>query len=165
MKHQERTDRFTAVEDRFLDYVLHDQNGEKIGKVDALFLDENDQPEYIGVKVGFLGTRSTLIPMYLARVDEEGRRIEVSVDKAQAKEGPAFDEDEDITPEYEQRVYSHYDLQRSQTDGERDDYGEYYGDEADKRTGEVGPGMKMGDTKTGGRVLASRLTRHRRRGH
>jgi sporulation protein YlmC with PRC-barrel domain len=42
MKHQERTDRFTAIEDKYAGYEVYDRNGEKIGKVDDLFLDEND---------------------------------------------------------------------------------------------------------------------------
>ncbi len=142
-----RTDRFTALEDQYAGYTVYDRQGEKIGKVDDLFVDENDQPEYIGVKMGFLGTRSTLIPMEIAKVDEGNRRIEVSVDEAQTKDGPAFDDDEEITPEYEERVYSHYGLQRAHTYGERGGYGQYYGDE--EREGEVGPGMRMGDTETG----------------
>src|SRR5829696_1734720 len=130
---EQRSDRFTAIEDQYAGYEVYDRNGEKIGKVDDLFLDENDQPEYIGVKMGFLGLEGTsLIPWEIARVDENDHRIEVSVDKAQAKDGPAFNDDRDITPEYEERVYSHYGLQRAQTDGERGGYGEYYGDEVGK---------------------------------
>ena len=146
---EQRSDRFTAIEDQYEGYEVYDRNGEKIGKVDDLFVDEHDQPEYIGVKMGFLGTRSTLIPWEVARVDENDQRIEVSVDKAQAKEGPSFNDDEDITPEYEEQVYSHYGLQRAQTGGERGGYGEYYGDETDERSGKVGPGMREGDTETG----------------
>ena len=143
---EQRSDRFTAIEDQYADYTVYDRDGDKIGKVDDLFVDENDQPEYIGVKMGFLGTRSTLIPWEIATVDENDRRIEVSVDKAQAKEGPSFDDDEDITPDYEERVYSHYGLQRAQTGGEGSGYGDYYGDD---EAGKVGPGMREGDTETG----------------
>ncbi len=143
---EQRSDRFTAIEDQYADYTVYDRNGEKIGKVDDLFVDENDQPEYVGVKMGFLGTRSTLIPWEIARVDENDRRIEVSVDKATAKDGPSFDDDQDITPDYEEQVYSHYGLQRAQTGGERSGYGEYYGDD---EAGKVGPGMREGDTETG----------------
>src|SRR4028118_2119247 len=146
---EQRSDRFTAIEDQYADYTVYDRDGEKIGKVDDLFVDENDQPEYIGVKMGFLGTRSTLIPWEVATVDENDRRIEVSVDKATAKEGPSFDDDEDITPEYEEQVYSHYGLQRAQTGGERGGYSEYYGDETDERSGKVGPGMREGDIESG----------------
>src|SRR3712207_3181191 len=119
MEREHRSDRFTAIEDQYAGYEVYDRNAEKIGKVDDLFVDENDQPEYLGVKMGFLGLEGTsLIPWELTRVDEQGRRIEVSVDKAQVKDGPSFDDDRDITPEYEERVYSHYGLQRAQTNGE-----------------------------------------------
>src|ERR687893_281528 len=129
MEREQRSDRFTGIEDQYAGYEVYDRNGEKIGKVDDLFVNENDQPEYIGVKMGFLGTSSTLIPWDLARVDEEERRIEVSVDKAQAKEGPTFNDDEDITPEYENEVRSHYGVGgSSQESEERGGYGDYYGD-------------------------------------
>jgi uncharacterized protein (TIGR02271 family) len=143
---ENRSDRFTAIEDQYAGYEVYDRNGEKIGKVDDLFVDESDQPEYLGVKMGFLGLEGTsLIPWELTRVNEEGHRIEVSVDKAQVKEGPSFNDDRDITPEYEEQVYSHYGLQRGQTSGELGGYGEYYGDEP----GHVGPGIREGDTETG----------------
>ncbi len=133
---KERGDRFTEVEERYSRYDVYDPNGEKIGKVDDLFVDENDQPEYIGVKMGFLGTKSTLIPWEIARVDEERNLIEVSVDKDRAKDGPAFEDDQEITPEYENEVRSYYGLGSPQEE-EGDDqqqrgaYGEYY-DESDE---------------------------------
>ena len=143
---ENRSDRFTAIEDQYAGYEVYDRNGEKIGKVDDLFVDENDQPEYVGVKMGFLGLEGTsLIPWELTRANGEGHRIEVSVEKAQVKEGPSFNDDRDITPEYEEQVYSHYGLQRAQANGGRGGYGEYYGDEP----GHVGPGIREGDTETG----------------
>jgi uncharacterized protein (TIGR02271 family) len=143
---EERTDRFTALEDRFAGYTVYDANGEKIGKVDDLFVDENDQPEYIGVKMGLLGMSSTLIPWQLVTVDEASGRIDVSVDKDTAKNGPAFDDDKEITPEFEQQVSSYYGLQRADSAAERGAYGTYYGEE---ETGTTGPGMAMGDTESG----------------
>jgi uncharacterized protein (TIGR02271 family) len=138
---EERTDGFSAFEERFAGYEVYDQAGEKIGKVDDLFVDESDNPEYIGVKMGFLGTHSTLIPWQLATVDDTNRRIDVSVDKETAKNGPAFDDDREITPEYENEVYSYYGLQAAQGSEERGAYGAYYADEH--------PGVAMGDTEGG----------------
>ena len=131
MEREERTDRFTALEDRFADYEVYDPNGEKIGKVDDLFVDENDQPEYLGVKMGFLGTKSTLIPWEIASANEEQHRIEVSVEKDRAKDGPTFDDDQDITPEYENEVRSYYGLESLEASEEGGGYGEYY-DESDE---------------------------------
>jgi uncharacterized protein (TIGR02271 family) len=124
---EERTDRFSAFEDRFSGYEVYDQSGEKIGKVDDLFVDESDNPEYVGVKMGLLGTSSTLIPWQLATVDEASGRIDVSVDKETAKNGPAFNDDREITPEFENQVYSHYGLQRAITTEESGAYEVYQG--------------------------------------
>src|ERR687894_2117879 len=145
---EERSDRFTAIEDRFAGYEVYDQSGSKIGKIDDLFVDENDSPEYIGVKMGFLGTSSTLIPWQLATVDESKRRIEVSVDKDTAKSGPAFDDDREITPEYENQVYSYYGLSGTSNTEGSGSYGSYYSEQSTD-AGTVGPGMSMGDTESG----------------
>jgi uncharacterized protein (TIGR02271 family) len=146
MEYEERSDRFTAIEDRFAGYEVYDQSGSKIGKIDDLFVDESDQPEYIGVKMGFLGTSSTLIPWETVNsVDDEGRNVTVATDKETAKNGPSFDDDSEITPEFEQQVYSYYGLSRSENGN--GSYGSYYSDDTD--AGTVGPGMSMGDTETG----------------
>src|SRR5918994_4055543 len=101
LEHKARTETFTELEDRYAGYTVYDQDYEKIGKVDDLFVDGNDQPEYIGVKMGFLGTRSTLIPFQMATIDDERRAIVVSTEKDRAKNGPTFDDDMEITPEFE----------------------------------------------------------------
>ncbi len=152
--YEERTDRFMADED-YAGYTVHDNNGEKIGKVDDIFLDENDQPEYFGVKMGFLGTRSTLIPADIANIDRERGFVEVSQPKQKVKDGPAFDDDSEITPEYENEVRSYYGLGSVQQGSEqRGGYGDYYADEErqDREredSGKVGPGMREGDTDSG----------------
>src|ERR687898_444691 len=146
---EERSDRFTALEDRFAGYAVYDPAGEKIGKVDDLFVDQSDEPEYIGVKMGLLGTRSTLIPWdVVSTTDDEGRTITVDTDKDKAKNGPTFDDDREITPEFEEEVYSYYGLSRSSGSEGSGSYGSDYSDNGtEART--VGPGMSMGDTETG----------------
>jgi uncharacterized protein (TIGR02271 family) len=130
-----RSDRFTEVEDRYAGYTVYDQHYEKIGEVDDLFLDENDQPEYIGVKMGFLGTRSTLIPFQMARVNDERQLIEVASEKEMVKNGPTFDDDREITPEFENEVYSYYSLQQTNATQDRSAYGTYYGEQSPHTTG------------------------------
>jgi uncharacterized protein (TIGR02271 family) len=144
-----RTDNYTEeVELRYAGYTVYDRHYEKLGNVDVLFLDENDQPEYLAVKMGFLGTRTTLIPFQLARVNEARKVIEVAADKETLKNGPTFDDEREITPHFENEVYSYYGLQRTQTIGNTGSYGSYYSDEGTE-AGTVGRGMTMGDTETG----------------
>ena len=115
MERDARTDKFTEVEDRFAGYTVYDQDYEKIGNVDDLFVDENDSPEYIGVKMGFLGTRTTLIPFEMARVNDARQVIVVAADKETLKNAPTYDVDREITPAFENEVYSYYGLQRPST--------------------------------------------------
>jgi uncharacterized protein (TIGR02271 family) len=142
---EERSDRFTAIEDQYAGYTVVDEGGSKIGKVDDLFLDENDQPEYFGVKMGFLGTSSTLIPADIATVDREQGSIEVSQPKSIVKDGPAFDDDREITPDYENEVRSYYGLSATTGTEDRGTYADYSAGDP----GAVGPGMREGDTETG----------------
>ena len=141
MDHEHRSDRFTAVEDQYAGHTVVDESGTKIGNVDDLFLDENDQPEYFGVKMGFLGTSSTLIPADIATINNERGIIEVSQPKSIVQDGPAFDDDREITPEYENEVRSYYGLSAVTSTEDRGTYSGY--------SGEVGPGMYEGDTETG----------------
>jgi uncharacterized protein (TIGR02271 family) len=155
-EYEQRSDRFTAIEDQYAGYTVVDESGSKIGKVDDLFLDENDQPEYFGVKMGFLGTSSTLIPADIATINNEQGFIEVSQTKSTVQDGPAFDDDSEITPEYENEVRFYYGLGVIESSGS---YGDYEGEETNGHSGAgttdstiagtVGSGMSMGDTETG----------------
>src|ERR687897_276070 len=151
---EERSDRFTAIEDKYAGYTVVDEGGSKIGKVDDLFLDESDQPEYFGVKMGFLGTSSTLIPADIATINNEQGFIEVSQPKSTVQDGPAFDDDREITPEYENEVRSNYGLGPIESSGSYGDYEQTNGHSGAGTTdsttaGTVGSGMSMGDTETG----------------
>ena len=107
-------ERLRELEDKYEDFKVYDNRGDKIGKVDDLFVDEADREEYIGVKLGLLGRKSTLIPMDIVRVNEADKSIEVSDTKDHVKDAPSFDDDEDITGEYERRIREHFGLEASE---------------------------------------------------
>ena len=132
------------VELRFEGYQVYDRHYEKIGKVDDLFVDESDRPEYIGVKMGFLGTKSTLIPMDVVRVNDKRRLVEVEVDTDTIKEGPTFSDEREITPEFERRVLSYYQVEIAQVSVERSVYGPYYSDATSGEQVDVLPGERAG---------------------
>jgi uncharacterized protein (TIGR02271 family) len=80
----------------------------------------------------------------MVEVREVDSSLIVSAGDAHVKYGPTFDDDREITPEFESEVYSYYGLQQSGSAEDRGTYSDYYGD-----SGEVGPGMREGDTETG----------------
>jgi sporulation protein YlmC with PRC-barrel domain len=118
-------DRLRELEEKYEDYKVYDNQGERIGKVDDLFVDETDREEYIGVKMGFLGLKSTLIPMDIVRVNEGDKTIEVSDSKDHVKNAPSFDDDEDITRAYEDRIRSYFEIESLESSGGA--YGAYSG--------------------------------------
>ena len=145
MERQARTDKFTEeVAHRFAGYTLYDQDYEKIGNVDDLFLDQSDHPEYIGVKMGFFGTRTTLIPVQMARVNDARQLIEVAADKETLKNAPTFDDDREITPQFENEVYSYYGLKRSSTIEHSGTYAAHSAEQSTQTTGRI---KEAGGTK------------------
>jgi uncharacterized protein (TIGR02271 family) len=73
------------------------------------------------------------------------------VDKETAENGPAFEDDQEITPELEREVYGHYKLERAGGAEDRDTYGDYYPDtEQTTTTGSSDLGTTTGDAATGG---------------
>jgi hypothetical protein len=132
----ERDDRLRELEERYEGYTVYDDTGEKIGKVDDLFIDETDREEYIGVKMGLFGlSGKTLIPMEIARVDEQERRIEVAAPKDRVKDAPHYHDDDDIDHEFEARIRDYFGLEGREASPERGTYGRYDG----APVGEGGP--------------------------
>jgi uncharacterized protein (TIGR02271 family) len=133
---------------RFDGYQIYDRHYEKVGKVDDLFVDENDVPEYIGVKTGLFGGPSTLIPMDIVRVNDLRQLVEVASDKATIEEGPSFGDDAEITAEFEERVYAHFGATRESPLAGRGGYGAYHDENADVDVayGERSRGPEYGST-------------------
>jgi uncharacterized protein (TIGR02271 family) len=116
---------------RFEGYQIYDQHYEKVGKVEDLFVDENDVPEYIGVKTSLFGGPSTLIPMDIVRVSDLRQLVEVASDKETIENAPSFGDDAEITAEFEERVYAHFGAARESPLAGRGGYGAYHDENAD----------------------------------
>jgi uncharacterized protein (TIGR02271 family) len=157
-------DRYSTMEENYTGYEMYSQDGESLGPITDIFLDENDQPEYFGVRTG--SSESLLIPAEVTQKDTGGgRRIEVSRPASEIKSGPTFSSDADITPDLEQQIHSYYGLDGSAYES-RGSYGNYYSEDeetstatgsttgattsgTDEESGHVGPGIYEGDTETG----------------
>ncbi|MBV9455819.1 MAG: PRC-barrel domain-containing protein [Rubrobacter sp.] len=123
-----RDDHLRELEERYEGYEVYDNAGEQVGKVDDLFIDETDREEYIGVKMGLFGlSGSTAIPMEIARVNEQERRIEVAASKDHIKDAPHYSDDDDIDLEFEARIRDHFELEGRELSPGRGTYGSYVG--------------------------------------
>jgi uncharacterized protein (TIGR02271 family) len=119
-------------EERYAGYEVYDREGESIGKPDDLFVDEYDNPEYVGVWTDPLGTRSLLVPAEVVAVEDASRRMVVSRPKGVVEAAPSLGRGEELTPGLEERVRRHYGLPvLPGAEGSRGGYGAYYRGEAE----------------------------------
>ena len=104
-------DPFAALKEGSEEYHVYDKHYERIGRVDDVFIDERDAVSYIGIKMGFFGTESTLVPVEIVRVNDLRRLIEVDEDAETIKHAPHFGHDETVLPELEDRVRTYFGLE------------------------------------------------------
>jgi hypothetical protein len=58
-------------------YEVYDSLGQKIGQAEEILVNASDEPEYIKVKIDFLGPKTVLMPVHLAAADAERSVIEL----------------------------------------------------------------------------------------
>ena len=89
-----------------------DKDGEKIGKVEEVFYDEQtNEPEWIGLGTGFFGAKRVLVPVRGAEVGEDA--VTVPYEKDRVKDAPDIDAN-DVSMDTERALYAHYGLDYSQ---------------------------------------------------
>src|SRR5829696_3804461 len=118
-------------EERYAGYEVYDRDGERLGKPDDLFVDEDDNPEYVGIWTDPSGSSSLLVPAEVVTVEDASRRMVVSRAKSVVEAAPSLGRGEELTPELEERVRRHYGLQDLPSAEGRGGYGAYYRGEAE----------------------------------
>ncbi len=116
-------DPFAGLKKAKKEYNVYDSHYEKIGKVDDLLVDENDRVVYIGVKMGFFGRNSTIVPTEIIRVNDRRELIEISEPAESIKHAPHFGHGEELNPELENHVRSYYGLEGLKPTPEHDPQG------------------------------------------
>jgi uncharacterized protein (TIGR02271 family) len=91
----------------FVGRTLFDSNGDKIGKVDELYMDrEGGEPEWALVHTGLFGTKKHFVP--LRGATPTGEDVRVPVSKDQVTDAPSIDADGALSDDEERRLYDHY---------------------------------------------------------
>lgn len=86
---------------------VHGSDGEKIGSVGQVYLDDQTgRPDWITVRTGLFGTRSSFVPLTDAQQTDEGLRVPYTKD--QVKDAPNVEDDGHLEPEEEERLFAHY---------------------------------------------------------
>ncbi|WP_433505545.1 DUF2382 domain-containing protein [Pseudonocardia halophobica] len=92
---------------RIFGMTVTGRQGEKLGKVDGLFLDNDTQrPEWAAVRTGLFGTHVSLVP--LATAEMAGDKLRVPFDKDALRNAPHHDPDRELSAEDEKSLFEHY---------------------------------------------------------
>jgi uncharacterized protein (TIGR02271 family) len=87
--------------------TVTDQQGDKIGKVGQIYLnDSTGEPEWLTVSTGLFGTRESFVP--LGGADYSGADVVVPVTKDVIKGAPNVDNDGHLEPTEEEALYRYY---------------------------------------------------------
>ncbi|MEA2208341.1 MAG: hypothetical protein QOF54_818 [Solirubrobacteraceae bacterium] len=89
---------------------LIDLNGEKIGKLEDVYVDvENDVPQFATVKEGFISRHLTFVPLGGITVGPD--QLQVAVTRAQVEDAPNIQQHgEGLSQGDESALYHHYEL-------------------------------------------------------
>jgi uncharacterized protein (TIGR02271 family) len=83
-------------------------DGDKIGSIGQLYADDDTgEPTWVTVKTGLFGTSQSFVPVEGAHT--QGDDLVVPYTKEHVKDAPRVDVDGHLTPEEEDRLYTHYD--------------------------------------------------------
>ena len=85
-----------------------DRDGEKVGTLKEIYLDEHERPHWGSIATGLFGTRETLAPLSLARPAGDDVQLPFAGDRI--KDAPSVEPDVQLSADEEQRLYRHYEL-------------------------------------------------------
>jgi uncharacterized protein (TIGR02271 family) len=107
--------------------TLIDNDGDKVGKVEEIYLDQQtSEPEWAVVTTGLFGTKQTFIPIHDATATGDG--VQVPFAKSQIQDAPRIDPDGALSHEEEGELYRHYGRDHSDTTTGRTE-SDFVGDE------------------------------------
>ncbi len=98
--------------------MLVDRNGEKIGKLQDVYVDvETDEPQFATVKEGLIGRHLTLVPLSGIHVGPDDLQVEVT--KEQVRSAPDIEmHGEELSQEDESALYHHFEQNYTPPDTE-----------------------------------------------
>jgi uncharacterized protein (TIGR02271 family) len=101
------------------DRTVVGSDGEKIGKVDEIYLDTaTGQPEWIAVNTGLFGTKTSFVP--IAGAQPDGEDVRVAYTKDEVKDAPGVKPDEELSEAEERELWAHYRLDYGESAVETD---------------------------------------------
>jgi uncharacterized protein YrrD len=100
------------------DKMLIDRDGEKIGKLQDVYVDvEDDVPQFATVKEGFIGRHLTFVPLAGIQIGPDD--LQVTVTKDQVRSAPDLEaHGDELSQADESRLYHHFEMNYTPIDTE-----------------------------------------------
>ena len=83
-----------------------DRDGEKVGTLKELYLDQDDRPAWAAVETGLFGMRQSFVPLEGAIAMDD--QVQVPFTKDHVKDAPNIDPETQLTEDEEDRLHDHY---------------------------------------------------------
>jgi hypothetical protein len=96
-----------------------DRDGEKLGTLKEIYLDEHERPHWGSIATGLFGTRESLAPLQQAQL--AGDELQLPFAGDEVKDAPSVEPDVQLSADEEQRLYRHYELRDAPERSEPDD--------------------------------------------
>lgn len=99
--------------EQLYDAVVVDADGERIGTVGQIYLDDaTEQPTFVTIRTGLFGTRETFVPVQDADYTDDGE-LRVPYDRSMIKSCPTVDPEGHVDPDEQTTLYAHYGVTRT----------------------------------------------------
>jgi len=99
--------------ERVIGYTVQDKAGRDVGKVHNLWIDDQGQPLFLGVKTGWLFGKNHVVPISQADVNDHRRLIRLPFSEEQIKHAPTFEDNADIADYDQDRIFTYYGVEPS----------------------------------------------------
>ncbi|MDQ3355400.1 MAG: PRC-barrel domain-containing protein [Actinomycetota bacterium] len=99
-----------------------DTDGDKIGDIEEVYLDDRDEPAWAAVNTGLFGNSLSLVPLAGADLRDHDR-VTVGYDKRTVKDAPRLDSPRELDAEEEAELHRYYGLDRARDADERSSVG------------------------------------------
>jgi uncharacterized protein (TIGR02271 family) len=98
--------------------TIYSSDGEKLGKIDQVLVDDAGNAQCVEVRSGWFGARRHTVPFQ--GITQDGDDLRAPYTKAQLESAPTFDDHEDIDYDREQALGAHYGTSVRDWDDSRD---------------------------------------------
>lgn len=111
MDHANARDQFARLKRAHAEYSVFDAGYTRLGKVDEIFVVEDDRLAYIGISRDMFGASLAPIPVEIVQVNDRRGVVVIDDSREHLESAPVIKNEDEISPELETRVRAYFGLE------------------------------------------------------